>query len=440
MSDSAVNNAVSRSRLHGKIMNQPENKHTYAQTTSTNTYPIHSQAIIIHATDNLKLQDYVLNVRLHVGPANILFSARISNNRICIYLKTSQLADQFTTSHPSITIGNVILKVRKLINLSKKLTISNVSPHIPHSAIEHALMKQKLKLSSPVSFMRAGFSDEQYKHILSFHRQVYILPDVPDEEIDNFTLPESLLINFENEQFRIFLSTDDHWCNICKSTDHNTSNCTTHTTATNSKETSSRESQKPPANETSLPKDPLAHSTLVDTSLLAEDGILENSLNQDMDLEEEDREEEELTYQDQKGSKRPISSTPDPTSKASPQTPATKKNKATEDDTQQNAPTLTQILAPLKNIIDQQNKTLKHSLNTSQIIKLIDSSKQTSTAREAIKSLQIKQLNVQAISTQLQMIHGKIIDRRVKICNTKLLDKVKKEFKDGDVSNNAVEP
>lgn len=162
-------------------MNQTESKRTYAQTT-TGLFPSRNQVIIIHANENIKLQDYVLNVGLHVGPENVLFSSRISNNRICIYLKSTQLSDHFSTSHPTIKIGNTNLKVRKLINPSKRLILSNVSPHIPHFIIEQALTNIKLKLASPISFMRASISDEQYTHVLGFRRQVFVLPKALDEK------------------------------------------------------------------------------------------------------------------------------------------------------------------------------------------------------------------------------------------------------------------
>ncbi len=78
--------------------------------------------------------------------------------------------------------------------------------------------------------MRAGLSD-QYKHVLSFRRQTYVLPDVDIEGNNlNFVLPDSMLISYEGEEFRIFLSTEDHWCSMCKTSDHNTNKCSMHTT------------------------------------------------------------------------------------------------------------------------------------------------------------------------------------------------------------------
>lgn len=53
-----------------------------------------------------------------------------------------------------------------------------------------------------MTFLRASIPDDQYRHVLSFQRQIYVLPDVPEEELNEFNITVSLLINFEGEEFR----------------------------------------------------------------------------------------------------------------------------------------------------------------------------------------------------------------------------------------------
>jgi len=67
--------------------------------------------------------------------------------------------------------------------------------------------------------MKAGFSNDEYGHIGSFRRQVYLHPD------DIHRLPSSLLINYDQTDYRIFFSDDTVLCYICKQTGHTSNHC-----------------------------------------------------------------------------------------------------------------------------------------------------------------------------------------------------------------------
>lgn len=417
---------------------------TYAQST---TFPNRNQAIIIHAADNIKLQEYVYTVGTHVGPENIIFSSRISNNRICIYLKSGKLADNFSSFHPTLNINDHVLKVRKLINPSKRLLLSNVSPHIPHSEIENILINQlKLKPTSPMSFLRAGLPNDQYKHVLSFRRQIYIIPDSQEEEAGDLNIPESITINYEEEEFRIYLSTNDQWCSICKTSDHNTGNCTKTT------------HHAPYPTQTIADNiTPLTTNTAIDEIEVDQDTLLHHLEDNNNTEDFVEQTEVPPKQSSPKGSKRNLSENTSPvqnltiSTKAathtSPNPPSTKKTKTineypplpTTNQTKSttvsknksennNQPcTIAQVFAPLKNTIIQQNKAIPNSLTLTQLVKLVETSKLTTTAEEAIKSLQIADPNPSIISIQLQSIYENITDRSTKIRITKLLDKISTE-------------
>lgn len=191
-----------------------------AKSTPKPTFPKKEQAILFHSADNLKLFEYVKAVGDIIGPRNICFASRISNNRICIYLNKIELVDQLITNHSTINVGNMELNVRRLVTPAKRLVLSNVCPSIPHELIETALIDLGLQLASPISFLKAGIPGDEYNHILSFRRQVYIVPSS-----ENFELQTSLLISYENNGYRIFLSTDKMECFICKQTGHIATNC-----------------------------------------------------------------------------------------------------------------------------------------------------------------------------------------------------------------------
>lgn len=68
------------------------------------TYPKKDQAIVIHATEDLKLFNYAKAIGTIIGPKNIHSISRISNNRICIYLSKSELVDSPIDNHSTINI------------------------------------------------------------------------------------------------------------------------------------------------------------------------------------------------------------------------------------------------------------------------------------------------------------------------------------------------
>jgi len=67
--------------------------------------------------------------------------------------------------------------------------------------------------------MKAGFANDEYTHIGSFRRQLYIHPDDLDK------MPDSILINFEQTKYRIFLNDDTVTWYLCKQTGHTSNHC-----------------------------------------------------------------------------------------------------------------------------------------------------------------------------------------------------------------------
>lgn len=197
-------------------------QNTYAKTVRTQptaTFPKRDQAIIINVIENLKLPDYIIAVGNIVSPRNILFASRISNNRICIYLSTNELVDEMVENHSVIKVGNQELNVRRLVTPAKRLILSNVCPCIPHNIVEKALTNIGVQPVTPISFLKATFISDEYAHIMSFRRQLYIQPD------DNLQLPSSITVDFEDTNYRIFVSFDEITCFLCKEKGHTTKQC-----------------------------------------------------------------------------------------------------------------------------------------------------------------------------------------------------------------------
>lgn len=195
------------------------NYSSVASSAPPKLFPKKEQGIILGVIDGLKLCDYVTSVGTIIGPKNILFVSRVSNNRISMYLSSKELVDNFVDKHPTITVQNQNVTVRRLITPSRRIILSNVCPTIPHYLLEEYIRSLGLKPASSMTFLRAGIPGEQYNHILSFRRQIYVFPN------DNINLPSNTLINLENLDYRIFLSYDELICFSCKATGHIARDC-----------------------------------------------------------------------------------------------------------------------------------------------------------------------------------------------------------------------
>ncbi|KAL4092398.1 hypothetical protein QTP88_026901 [Uroleucon formosanum] len=71
----------------------------------------------------------------------------------------------------------------------------------------------------PITFMKAGFSNDEFGHIGSFRRQMYIHPEHSDK------IPSSILVQFDQTEYRVFLSDDTMTCYSCKQTGHTSNHC-----------------------------------------------------------------------------------------------------------------------------------------------------------------------------------------------------------------------
>ncbi|CAH1099727.1 unnamed protein product [Psylliodes chrysocephalus] len=195
---------------------------SYSSALTQHHYPTKEQAIIFPAIDNTKIQEYLVPLGAIIEPKNILFSSRLSNNRVCMYLASKDIVEKFINDHRGvIIINNETIQARKLITPSTRLVLSNVCPTIPHTVLTEQLEKMGLKLHSPMTFLRIGASLPEFSHIFSFRRQIFINP--PEGSI-----PESFVVDYENTTYRIFLSQDSLVCYSCKQEGHTAAaNCKT---------------------------------------------------------------------------------------------------------------------------------------------------------------------------------------------------------------------
>lgn len=67
-----------------------------------------------------------------------------------------------------------------------------------------------------ITFVRAGFSSGVLSHIISFRRQIYI----KHEDTHISKLHGSILINYEDDGYRTFITDDALTCYLCKRPGH----------------------------------------------------------------------------------------------------------------------------------------------------------------------------------------------------------------------------
>lgn len=206
-----------------KTTHEPQSKKqlSFSNIVKASNFPRKDQAVIFPVIENLLVKDYVIATGKLIGPKSILFASRMSNNRVCLYLASREMVESFIDKHGGINVNKIFVPARKLIIPANRIIISNVSPFIPHHIIEDALAERNIKLMSPISFIGAGIGIDEFKHVLSFRRQVYVASD------SSADIPSSLAINFEGESYRIFLSDDKIRCFTCKDLGHIASNCPT---------------------------------------------------------------------------------------------------------------------------------------------------------------------------------------------------------------------
>lgn len=207
------------------ITNLNQQHSSYARVVKS--FPGKKQAILLPSIDNISILDYVISIGRIIGPEKILSASKISKKRVCIYLDSEQTADNFARTYKKLNIDNQQVEVRKLLAPSKKLVLSNVHTCIPNSLLLESLHQHNIKTTSAIFDLHIGITTnkydqselQKYTHISSFRRGVYISQD------DTTQIPDSLLINFENETHRIFIHDAEIRCHLCHNIGHNSSLC-----------------------------------------------------------------------------------------------------------------------------------------------------------------------------------------------------------------------
>ena len=126
---------------------------------------------------------------------NIIFISRISKDRLYIFLSNKIWVDELINNHETIYINDKPIKIRRYHNPNKRIILSNVCPTILDEIILQALYLINIIHVSSITNLGARIYEAGFEHILSFRRQMYIIPDDFDK------LPSSVVITHKNKNY-----------------------------------------------------------------------------------------------------------------------------------------------------------------------------------------------------------------------------------------------
>ena len=81
------------------------------------------------------------------------------------------------SNYPTVTIKDKVVDVNRLINPERRIILSNVYPSISHAEFENQIKTLGFTTVSKMFFVKASTEGDDYAHLLSFRRQIYMQND-----------------------------------------------------------------------------------------------------------------------------------------------------------------------------------------------------------------------------------------------------------------------
>ncbi|CAM4563308.1 unnamed protein product [Caretta caretta] len=184
--------------------------------TLTRRHGVH--CLLVPASPHV--ETYVQALAKVVGPTAIVAASKMYGKDI--FFLASEAAAQEAVEKGLAVGGGVFVPLEPLEDLGVRLVLTSVPPFLPNAALLPALSTLG-KLVSVISPLPLGCKDPTLRHILSFRRQVQLLP--PAAARDEEALEGSFLVPYQGARDWVFYSTGEARCYLCRSAGHVRRDC-----------------------------------------------------------------------------------------------------------------------------------------------------------------------------------------------------------------------
>ncbi|CAM5112735.1 unnamed protein product [Eretmochelys imbricata] len=152
---------------------------------------------------------YVQALARVVGPTAIVAASKMYGN--VIFFLASEAAPQEAVEK-GLMVGGLFIPLEPLEDLGIRLVLTSVPPFLPNAVLLPALSTLG-KPISVISPLPLGCKDPTLRHVLSFCRQVQLLPPLPAR--DREALEGSFLVPYQGARYRVYYSTGEAQCYLC---------------------------------------------------------------------------------------------------------------------------------------------------------------------------------------------------------------------------------
>ncbi|CAM4661987.1 unnamed protein product [Lepidochelys olivacea] len=157
------------------------------------------------------VETYVQALARVVGPTAIVAASKMYGK--VVFFLALEAATQEAVEK-GLEVGGVFVPLEPLEDLGVHLVLTSVPPFLPSAALLPALST----LGKPVSVISPlplGCKDPVLRHVLSFRQQVQLLPLLPARNGE--ALEGSFLVPYQGARYRVFYSTGEARCYLCRS-------------------------------------------------------------------------------------------------------------------------------------------------------------------------------------------------------------------------------